>query len=226
MPIEAGMNRLVWDLHYSPAHTFDGLVMWAGRTRGPRAVPGNYRVRLVVDQDSTEVDFELKQDPRSKATPAELVEQFDFLRDLRDDLSEVHRRIEDIRQVREQVKTALDRAKDTPAHAALDVSAGPLLEDLDSIEQALHQTHNRSPQDPLNFPIRLNNKLAALAGTVAGGDAPPTDQAQAVRRALTAAIQAELDRFEQLKQGAIPQFNALVQEHQVPAIRLPEARKD
>ena len=219
MPLEEGTNRFVWNLRYPDAHTFEGMILWSGLTRGPRAVPGDYRVRLVVDTDSTEVGFTLKADPRV-STPLEgLQEQFDFLITLRDELSRVNRAVERIRAVRAQVKTALERAEGTEAHARLSEVSEPLLERMGEIERELYQTKNRSRQDPLNFPIRLNNKIAALASTVAMGPFPPTDQSRAVYGDLKGQADTELAALEALLAAEVPRFNALVDELEVPAVR-------
>ena len=222
MPLEPGANRLVWDLRYPDAHTFEGMILWAGRTRGPRAVPGEYRVRMVVGDDSTETRFTLKKDPRIEASQDDLQAQFDFLITLRDELSTTHRAIERIRAVRAQVNGVLERAAGTEVHEELEAAAEPLLERMGEIERALYQTKNRSRQDPLNFPIRLNNKLAALARSASIGPFRPTDQARAVHAELKARIDTELDALAGLIDREVPRFNALVAEKQVPAIRLEE----
>ena len=63
------------------------------------------------------------------------------------------------------------------------------------MEEDLYQVRNRSNQDPLNFPIKLNNQMAALARSIETGDARPTDQSYVVFRELSerlAAIRARL----------------------------------
>ena len=72
--------------------------------------------------------------------------------------------------------------------ASWSTSADKLIEELEEVEKQLYQTKNQSPQDPLNFPIRLNNRLSSLVGVVAAGDNPPTRQADEVRDQLLAEI--------------------------------------
>jgi hypothetical protein len=91
---------------------------------------------------------------------------------------------------------------------------------LTAVEEALYQTKNRASQDPLNFPIRLNNKLASLAATVARADAAPTAQAYAVYDELAARVDAELATLDRVLAQDVPAFNRLVHEKDVPAIRL------
>jgi hypothetical protein len=194
--------------------------MWSGSTRGPRAVPGLYQARLIVDGDSLTVPFEIKQDPRSSSALADLQAQFDFLIDIRDRLSETHKAIKQIRDVRDQVKAITDRLGDHDGADEIKEAAKALSEQLTAIEETLYQTKNRSGQDPLNFPIRLNDKLAGVASTASQGDYRPTDQAVSVRDELSVRIDAELAHLDQVLGTELPAFNALVREKAVPAVLL------
>ncbi|NDE60944.1 MAG: glycosyl hydrolase, partial [Cyclobacteriaceae bacterium] len=80
---------------------------------------------------------------------------------------------------------------------------GQIKEEMKAIEETLYQTQNRSGQDPLNYPIRLNNKLAHLSSVVGNGDYPPTDSAEEVRKELTQQIDVQLARFQKLEQEQI-----------------------
>ena len=218
LAVEAGMNAFRWDMRYEDAETFPGLIMWAGTTRGPVAVPGVYQARLIVGDDSTTVPFEIKKDPRSSSTVADLQAQFDFLMEIRDKLSETHRAIKKIRDVRSQTKAITSRLGDYEGADEIREAAKALNEKLTAIEEALYQTKNQSRQDPLNFPIRLNNKLAAVASTASVGDYRPTDQAVAVKEELTAAIDAELAKLHTILETDLPAFNDLVREKAIPAV--------
>ena len=165
----AGMNTFVWDMSYPDAEGFDGLIMWAGNLSGPKAVPGMYSARLVVGEDSMSVPFEIKRDPRLSSTVADLQAQYDFIVEANDVLSETHRAIKRIRSVREQINGVTERTKDMAGGDQLKEASDELLEKMKTIEETLYQTKNQSRQDPLNFPIRLNNKLAGVKGTVQRG---------------------------------------------------------
>ena len=223
LPIAAGTNRFAWNLHTDDADDFDGIVLWAGNMSGPTVVPGSYRARLIVGTDSMEVPFELLQDPRSNASQEDLVAQYEFLAAIRDELSEIHRVIVEIRRARGQINEVLERAAGSEAETLLQEVADPMLEQMKAIEEALYQTQNRSPQDPLNFPIRLNNKLASLSGTASIGDWPPTDQARAVYAELHTAIEEQLAAWAAIRESGLDAFNARVAELAVPAIRLEDA---
>ncbi len=216
---EKGVNTFSWNMRYPDAEDFEGLIMWAGSVRGPRAVPGDYMARLIVDDDSTDVTFTIRADPRSETTQAELQEQFDFLVDVRDKLTETHEAIKQIRSVRTQVDDILGRVPDDHTDAdTLASYAEAMLDDMRVIEEALYQTKNESGQDPLNFPIRLNNKLAAVGGVVASGSYPPTDQAYAVYDEIVRQIDDELARLTQIMDYRIPEFEAMVDAADLPVL--------
>jgi hypothetical protein len=87
----------------------------------------------------------------------------------------------------------------------------------------LHQTKNQSSQDPLNYPIRLNNKLAALAGVVDSADAAPTDQSYAVYDEIVVQTDGQLAKLAQIIKNDLPAFNQLVRDQNIPAITVKAA---
>jgi hypothetical protein len=216
--VEAGMNRFVWSLRYPDASSFPGMIMWAGTTAGPRAAPGTYQVRLTVgDRELTET-FEVVKDPRIDATQADLQEQFDFLIRIRDRVSEANDAVARIRDIRGQIDDAVQRVEGESFADAISEQAREIKEALAQVENAIYQTKNRSRQDPLNFPIRLNNKIAGLTGVVSSADAKPTQQSYDVFEELSGQLQVQLDRLAEILATQIPAFNAAMAEHEVPAV--------
>lgn len=215
-----GLNRFVWDLRYPDAKGFEGLIMWAGGLTGPLAVPGMYQATLTVGEVSRSVEFEVLADPRADASQSDYIAQFDFLEEVRDKLTETHEAIVNIREARDQINAIMERVEGREAEAELNEAADGILSRMKQVEETLYQTKNRSRQDPLNFPIRLNNKLSALGRTVAVGNYRPTDQAVDVRDELIEQIDAQLEILDNLFSGDLPAFNALVREQNVPAVLL------
>ncbi len=210
---KAGVNRIVWDLHYPGAEIFPGMILWGGLPE-PRAVPGPYQVHLKVGDHTETAGFQVQPDPRGTATTADLDAQFRFLVSARDKLTETHKAIKQIRDLREQFTNLNKRVKDqevTDAAKALDKS-------LTAVEEALYQTKAKSQQDVLNFPIRLNNRLSSLADSVAAGDNAPTDQALKLKDELTAAIDAELLKLQRVVKADLARFNELLARKKVPGV--------
>ncbi|MFN7235717.1 MAG: WD40/YVTN/BNR-like repeat-containing protein, partial [Cyclobacteriaceae bacterium] len=218
---QPGMNKFNWNMRYPDADRFDGLILWASSLSGPRTLPGTYKLRLTVNGKSMETDFEILKDPRSTGTDADLKAQFDFLQEVIAKVSETHTAIKKIRTAREQINRAIDPIKDQK-EAMKDVldKAKAIQDDMKKIEEALYQTKNRSGQDPLNFPIRLNNKLAHLNSLAGSGNFRPTDQMIAFKQEITAEIDAQLAALDKIFKQDVPAFNALVNQKNIDAVVL------
>ncbi len=219
---DVGLNRFVWDLRYQESVRFPGMILWAGEMRGPRVVPGTYQVRLTVDGKTVSQNFEVKPDPRLSTSAADYAKQLELGLKIRDKVTETHNAILQIRDVRKQVDDLLKRVASQPGSKAINDAATALKKNLTNVEETLYQTKNRSSQDPLNFPIRLNNKLAALAGVVQSADAAPTDQSYAVYDELVAQIDAQLAKLAAIMKTDVPAFNQLVRDQNVPAVTVKE----
>jgi photosystem II stability/assembly factor-like uncharacterized protein len=215
---EVGLNRFVWDARHSDAVRFPGMILWAGETRGPKVPPGTYQVKLTIDGKSLTQNFEIKPDPRLTTPPADYAKQLELGLKIRDKLSETHNAIIQIRDVRKQVDDLLKRVAGQPNFKVVNDAGTALSKKLTEIEETLYQTKNQSSQDPLNFPIRLNNKLAALGGVVGSADAAPTAQSYAVYDEVVAQIDAQLQKLAQLMRTDVPAFNQLVRDQNIPAV--------
>jgi photosystem II stability/assembly factor-like uncharacterized protein len=213
-----GLNSFNWNMMYDNAEGFDGLIMWAGSLAGPMAAPGEYTAKMIIGDETQEQKFKLMKDPRYGSTDADLQAQFDFLIGVRDKVTETHKAIKDIRSARDQMNDLMSKIKGDDQYEELVESGKALLESMKVVEEALYQTKNRSGQDPLNFPIMLNNKLAALTGVVASGQYAPTAQAVTVRTELTRQIDAELAKLKTIMESDLPAFNNLVKQKSVDAI--------
>jgi photosystem II stability/assembly factor-like uncharacterized protein len=222
---EPGLNRFVWNMRYKGMERFPGMIIWNDRGAGPTAVPGTYKARLTVGESVQEIDFEIMKDPRASATIEDLQAQFDFVISVRDKLTEMHGQIGKIRDARGQIEKLEKRLKGKEGMEDVLEAAKAIKETMKPVEEALYQTKNRSRQDPLNFPIRLNDKLAGVMGDGGFGDARPTTQAYAVRDELFGKIDAELSQLTKVWSEDLPALNALVASKSVPAIEL-EEKKD
>ena len=175
-------------------------------------------MKLTVDGQTMTETFEVKPDPRLSTTPADYAKQLDLSLKIRDKLTETHNAIIQIRDVRKQVEDLLKRVAGQPNFKVINDAGTALNKNLTAIEEALYQTKNQSNQDPLNFPIRLNNKLAALGGVVGSAESAPTAQSYAVYDEVVAQINAELQRLARIMQTDVPAFNQLVRDQNIPAV--------
>ncbi len=218
VPNRAGINSFNWNMRYPDASTFEGIIMWAAGTQGPVAPPGTYKVRMLVDGTVVGTEaFALKKDPRTRTTQAELAEQFTFLQQIRDRTTAANDAVKIVRWVKSQLD---DREKKLTGAALADfkAKAEALRAELSVVEDSVYQTKNRSGQDPLNYPIRLNNKIAALAGVVGSAEAPPTQQTKTVFTQLNTQLTNELAKMKKSLDGKLPAINTVLRANGLPEI--------
>jgi hypothetical protein len=175
-------------------------------------------VRLTIGEESWEQPLTLRKDPRVAASDEDLREQFAFLLQIRDRLSETNDAIIRLRALREQVGVWESRAKEAQGGEAV-IEAGKALRDsLSAVEEELVQTRWKSSRDALTAPSKLNVKLATLLGVVGGADARPTQQARDVFASVEERVDVQLARLATLMEQEVPRFNALVREMDLPAL--------
>jgi photosystem II stability/assembly factor-like uncharacterized protein len=203
-----GLNRFAWDLRYPGATTFDCMIIWsASPETGPLAVPGAYQVRVTAGGATETRPLTVRAAPTLVGvTTADLQEQFDLAMRIRDRVSAANEAVIKIRRLRSGVADRVAKAN-APAVAR---AGDALVAKLRPIEEALYQVRNRSGQDPLNFPIRLNNRLAALGRSVQTGDARPTAGAYVVFKELSAELDRELQRLDQVIARDVAAFNRAI----------------
>jgi len=189
------MNRFLWDMRYPGPTMFPGIILWAASARGPVALPGTYRVRLTADGEVRTESFTIAPHPLVTATEADLRARFDLAAAVTTKVSQANEAVIRIRAIKTQIRDRLSNLKDPKRDAKL-VTAGEALErSLTAIEGEIYQYRNQSSQDPLNYPIKLNNKLAALLGVVESAEAAPTAAARQVFTELSGRLNQELARL-------------------------------
>jgi hypothetical protein len=203
-------------MRYAGARDFPGLIMWAGSTRGPLAPPAKYSVRLTANGVTRTQEFTIIRNEAVKTiTDADLIEQFKLAKQINDRVNAANEAVLRIRNVKAQVNARLGKTTD----AAIKSAGEPLMEKLTAVEGEIYQYRNRSSQDPLNYPIRLNNKLAALQGLVEVGDSKPTDQSFAVFKELSDRLDKEFGQLDSLFTIDLANFNKLLQRKKLEPVK-------
>ncbi len=223
LPVEAGLNRFVWDLDYEGASKVPHAPLWGGSTSGPRALPGAYQVKLTVLGKSYTAPLEITRDPRLTVTQADLEKQFALLLKIRDKVTETDDAINQMRDLREQMSAINKRLKNDPRGKSI-ADAGKLLDKkMTEVEEALIQTKAKSGQDVLNFPVRLNNHLVALGGVVGSADTAPTKQSYEVFDMLSKAVDEQLTKWKAIVSTDVKAYDDLVKRQEIPALIVKKA---
>ncbi len=203
-----GLNTFTWDLRYPGATEFDGMIIWSARPqRGPKAPLGNYKVRMKTKDYEKTYSFEVQMDPNLKEiTKEDLDEQFDLANKIMQKTSAANKAVIKIREIREHVNAN----KEAFSTSDFKKTIRPFLDKMATIEEELYQVKNQSNQDPLNFPIKLNNRLASLRRSVESGDAKPTDGAYKVFGELSQELETHLGNLKGVMDQYLAKTNSIL----------------
>ena len=202
-PMAAGLNRATWNLDYPGVVSFPGMVLWGASTNGPMALPGTYQVKLTVDGTSQTQPLVIRKHPLRNTPDADLQQQFNLALQIRDKASEANNAVIRIRKIKDDVKDRLSKSQDPQLKAA----GERLTKSLSAVEEDLYQVRNQSGQDPLNFPIKTNNRLASLLGMTLRGEGKPTANIYPIFEDLKKELKAETDRLEETLTTDLASFN-------------------
>jgi hypothetical protein len=199
----AGLNRANWNLDYPGAVTFPGMILWGATTNGPTALPGTYQVRLTVDGRSQTQPLVIRKHPLRNTPDADLAEQFDLALQIRDKISEANNAVIEIRRIKGEVTERLPKI----SKREFKLVADRLVAALSTVEQQIYQVKNQSGQDPLNFPIKTNNRFASLLGMTLRGEGKPTANIYPIFEDLKKELKAETDALEKVFANELKSFN-------------------
>ena len=207
-----GGDRMVWDMRYMGYKTFPGMVFYGSPNQGPKAVPGKYQVKITVDGQSQTQEFEILKDPRLKITLEDFQAQFDFLMKVRNKVSEANEGIINIRKIKQDLTYLKNKMGEDEKNKDINDAIKKFDDELKTIENTIHQTKNSSVQDPLNYGIKLNNRLAHLMTEQAQGDYRPTQQGEDVRAKISHMVDEELGKLKNCIDSNLNRINQMAKE--------------
>lgn len=221
LTVNKGANLFHWNMQYPDAEKVKGMILWWASLSGPKALPGNYKITLTKNGKlASEQTFNILPDPRSTATQEDLVAQFNFILEIQEKITEIHKTLKNITKVKTQVKQLKSSISDKEKNKDIIEFANKIVEELTKYENILYQTKSKSNQDPLNFPIRLNNKLAHLNSLSSIGDFRPTDQSIEFKNEITVLIDAELAKIYNVFEKDVKALNKKVKQSDIELINL------
>ena len=212
---DAGLHHFQWEMRYPPATDFVGLRLRSGNANGPIVVPGDYRVRLTVDGRSQEHAFRVDKDPRlTDVTQDDLEAQLAL--DMR-----VHTRFDDatsavvsIRELKGQIDDRILQAGDR----RITSTGETLKQSLSQIEAEIYQVNAAAQSDIKHFGSMITNRLAHLGSTLRSADARPTEQTYAVFTEVSAQLDAQLARLEELLTTELTRLNEMLEDRGLPPV--------
>ncbi len=217
--VHRGMNDVEITWKEDGAKILDGMILWSGRGGAARPAPGDYRIQVTYGDRSQTVVGRILPDPRTDATIEELQHRYRLVRDGNALVTEAHEAIEEIRSLREQMDGVVERMEEGEGKKRLAEAADAAKQAFTSVEEALYQTKSKSRQDPLNFPIRLTDKLLGVLSATNRSEFGPTRGQQEVAAQLSEAIRKELAKFGDARAAHVPKFNAMARDLAAPHIK-------
>jgi len=200
-----GLQTISWNLRYPSATGFPGMILWGASLNGPAAAPGTYQVRLTADGRTQTKPFEVRRHPlHADVTDADLRAQFNLAIRIRDKVTEANETVIQIRRIKSDVDDRLGQSTDARLRAA----GEQLVTNMSAVEQAIYQVRNESGQDPLNFPIKINNRLASLLSSVNRGDGAPIGNAESIFNDLVGELKVQTDALAAVLDADLAAFNA------------------
>jgi photosystem II stability/assembly factor-like uncharacterized protein len=221
LTVESGANQFNWNLKYPDAEKVEGMILWWASLSGPKALPGDYKVKLSKNgSEISEQSFTIIMDPRSSSTEKDLQEQFNFIIEIQEKLTETHVALKNITKIKTQIKQLNEAISDKEKNKEIIDLANKIVKELTTYENELYQTKSKSNQDPLNYPIRLNNKLAHLNALSSIGDFKPTDQSVAFKNEITQEIDEVLAKVYAIFGTDVVELNKKVKKSDINLINI------
>ncbi len=195
LPLKAGVNHVAWDLRGDGFEVFPGMILWGVRVNAPAIPPGEYTARLTLDGRTATAPLTIERNPWiTDVTDADLRAQYAFSGAVRDRVNDANRAVITIRHVKEQLEARYEQSNDRRLREAGDA----LVRNASEVEANIYQVRNQSGQDPLNFPIKVNNRLANLMSMAEQGDGRPGNQMPEIFQILSDELRGYTDRLEEV----------------------------
>jgi photosystem II stability/assembly factor-like uncharacterized protein len=224
IPAKAGMNRYAWNLRYESPTEVPGAFYGDSGPRGPLVPPGEYQVRLTAAGESLTVRLPVVLDPRVRVPQADLQKQFDLSKQVASRIDQLHRAINEIRDLKSQVADLHKRAPDNAKKQSTLAAADQFNSNLSAIEDQLIQVNMKSSEGSLSFPTMLNEAFDSFSQAIDQSDREPTQAQYEVFRALSARLDDQLQKWAQLKENELPKINDLVKRSNLPVLSVSEDR--
>ncbi len=214
-----GFYREEWDLRYTGAITFPGIVLEGGNPAvGPWAPPGTFQARLTIgDQQLTQL-FQVQKDPRlTNISEADLLLQHNLALNIRDHESSANQHVISIRDLKSQIADRLSDSKNRSLNAMGSIFA----EKISQVEGQLYQVLNQSPKDKIAFPIKLNDRLTGLRSHLERGDGLPPKSFLKVFDELSAELEVQITLLAEIMEDEFIELNQALRDAGLSPIEKP-----
>jgi len=219
-----GMNRFVWDFRHNELTKIPGVFTF-GSLQGYRVAPGTYTAALSVDGETSQQSFDVLPDPKLNLTPADYEEQQTYLAGLYAYTDEMHVSVNRMNAVKEQLEGLVGFAKEREEGAPIVTAGNALIEKIDDWKKHIIQEKQKTFQDVINFPNKLNAQFIYMLSSVDGIEPPLTEGERERYEDLVAEWAALQEEMQSILDTDVPAFNTLYQQQALPAVLVPEVKE-
>ena len=216
-----GVNRINWDFRRSILPGVEKVFV-LGSYNGSHVGPGAFTIRLTADDKTVESTAEVTPDPRLNVTAQDYEAQQEVLQSLHNAAIEVHESVNRMRKLKSQVKALLDPVKELDAAKELVEKGKQLMKKIEDWEDHLIQKDQKTFQDVINFPNKLNAEIMSLINRVDSHDPGITEGAGERVRDLNQEWSQRKTEMMQILELDVKQFNKLYKDTDIPALALPD----
>jgi photosystem II stability/assembly factor-like uncharacterized protein len=219
IPANEGMNRFAWDLRYNDPIQVPGAFYTGNGPKGPLALPGDYQVKMTMGAKTQTVPLKVVIDPRNKGSEPALQKQFELAVQVNDRISQLHQAINEIRDVKAQIKTLHFRFNDDEKLKPALAAADDLDKKMSDVEKELIQVNMKGSEGNLAFPSMLNERFDAFSHFIDTGDSmEPTKSQRDVFETLSKQLEEQLAKWTQIKSSDVVKVSEMIKGANLPGL--------
>ncbi|MEO9661363.1 MAG: sialidase family protein, partial [Maribacter dokdonensis] len=223
LPSKKGYNRFTWDFKRDPLPAVDKVFVLGGLD-GSIVGPGDYQLRLIIENETAETSVSILPLPNIEATKADYEEQQNMLKTIEATVIEIHTAVNDMLSAKSQLKQYNQLLEDHTKAEALLKQGDSLIKRITSWEENLIQPNQKTFQDVINFENKLNAQLLNLRGYIDVAEPKVTMGAKERLRDLLAIWRSFKTEHNVIINTEMKAYNTLFQSLEIPAIILPQAQ--
>ena len=221
------MNRFAWDLRYNDPTQVPGAFYTGTGPKGPLALPGDYQVKMTVAGKSQTAPLKIVIDPRNKGAEAALQKQLGLSIQVTDRISQLHQAINEIRDLKAQIKTLHFRFNDDEKLKSALAAADDLDKKMSDVEKELIQVNMKGSEGNLAFPSMLNERFDAFSHFIDAGDSTePTKSQLDVFQTLSKQLDDQLAKWTQIKSQEVAKVSDMIKQANLPGLIVTPAKKE
>jgi photosystem II stability/assembly factor-like uncharacterized protein len=226
IPANEGMNRFAWDLRYDDPIQIPGAFYSGTGPKGPLALPGDYQVKLTVGGKSQTVPLHLAIDPRTKGAEVALQKQLALAVQVNDRISQLHQAVNEIRDLRSQIKDLHTRFGDDQRLKPAFDAADQLEHKMSAVEQQLIQVNMKGSEANFAFPSMLNERFDAFSHSIDAGDTAPTKSQLDIFQMLNGQLDEQLKKWQQIKSDDVVKVSEMIKQANLPVLIITPPKKE